>query len=355
MKKTRKKTVLNSALDELRKLILSGEYPGGGFLPPENQLSARLDISRGTLRTALKILKKEKILRTVQGKGSYILGNGNFERFERFIAGNFYSSVVMKKREALHFIGGACTAALEFHAECTLSFDDIRDPQKLIERYSRGNINGVLFLEAHDYEKEIIPLEKAGVPYVVANLEHDLPAVATKVDFRSVGRMAGNHLAELGHSRIAVLSGPAEQFIYREMLAGFRGGLAENEIFLDPQNIVYSVSRFEESKAAAYELLKKRDCFTAIFTTRDIRAAGLFQACQELGVDIPEELSVISYDNITWENAAAAGLTTIREPAEELGSTAVRMLKDWYSTGKRPKNVICDADIIIRNSTRKIN
>jgi LacI family transcriptional regulator len=350
MKKTRKKTVLNGALLELRNFIKSGKYPGGRFLPPENQLSIEMNISRGTLRAILRVLERENLIRIVPGKGSYVLGGNNFGRFERFIAGNFYPTV-MQEREALALIKGSCKAAHELHAECILSFDAIKEPQKLIDRFYRGNINGVLYIESHNYESEIVPLEKAGVPYVIANFEHDSPAVATRVDFREVGRIAARHLAELGHRNIAVLSGLQEQFIYREILAGFRGGLAENEIYLDPQNIIFCKSTFKASEAAANKLLELKDHFTAVFTIRDIRASGLFQACHSQGILIPRDISVISYDNITWEGAASVGLTTIREKTEELAATAVKMLKNWYCTGVRPESVYCDTELIVRSST----
>lgn len=74
-------------------------------------------------------------------------------------------------------------------------------------------------------------LKERGVPAVVVNLERPQDQVHCRVDFRGVGRLAGMRLLAAGHRRIGVLSGDLSSFIYREMLAGFRGALAEEEIY----------------------------------------------------------------------------------------------------------------------------
>jgi DNA-binding LacI/PurR family transcriptional regulator len=181
-------------------------------------------------------------------------------------------------------------------------------------------------------------LEKAKVPYVVINLEADTPVTCAKMDFRAVGRKAGKHLIRSGKKSISVLAGPQDRFIYSEMLAGLRGALAEEEIFLDKEKILEMESNAEFAREKTLELLTKHKDIDAVFAMRDIRASGFFTACREMKIKIPQDISIISYDNITWPSAKDAGLCTIEEQVEEMGEAAVEMLSEWVETGKKPEN-----------------
>lgn len=339
--------------ERLRAAIASGEHRAGTFLPTEHRLCEKHGVSRGTVRSALKTLAADGLVRICPGKGAYVLGDSKRKgRFERFITGSRNTNLTAEARESVKFLIGICQAAADVHAEAIVSFDEILQPENLIQRYAAGNIDGVLHIECSDYEAIIAPLEKANVPYVVANLESDAPAVATKIDFREVGRMAARHLLALGHRRIGMINGDATSFIYHEMAAGFRGALAEEEVFLSPARTVeLKTGRIENGDDSLANLLRRPDRPTGLFCARDARARECFRVCDELGLEIPLDVSVISFDDITWPDAKQTGLTTIREPAEDLGEAAVRLLRQWFTTGERPESEIIVGDLIERGST----
>lgn len=355
----RKKYRADDCLAQLKSEIISGKYRSGTFLPPERNLAEMLEISRGTLRKILKELHNESFLRVNPGKGAYVIYGGGERKGLRRILVRFPNTDPRNKAsEAVGALLGICSAASKIHAETLISFAaDNTDSAaaKIIESFSADEIQGALFFEACDYRKEIIPLEKAGVPYVVINLEREIAAVTTKMDYRQVGRSAGKHLVSQGHKKIAVLAGQTEgqNTIYKEMLAGFRGALAEEEIFLEKE-LVVECFRLEKARDAALQILKDPEAQpTAFFTMRDYRAEGLYAACRELNLRIPEDIAVVSYDNITWPGAENAGLTTIREQVEEMGEAAVEMLASWVESGRKPENRLFPGELIIRASSRK--
>lgn len=350
-----KKYKADNSLSVLKAEIVSGKYKPGTFLPPERTLAESLGISRGTLRKILKELHNESFLRVNPGKGAYVIYGRDERRGLRRILVRFPGTDPRNKAsEAVGALLGICSAASRLHAETLISFapSGPSSSSEIISSFSADDIQGALFFETCDYKKEILPLEKAGVPYVVMNLEKDIPAVTAKMDYREVGRCAGKHLIGLGRKKPAVLAGPLDmsRTIYREMLAGFRGALAEEEIFLEKE-LIAETSRLEDSKRVSLELLKRPEHPTAFFTMRDYRAEGLYAACNELGLRIPEDISVVSYDNITWPAAANAGLTTVREQVEEMGEAAVEMLAEWIQSGQKPENRLFPGELIMRSST----
>lgn len=348
-----RKYKLESALSRLRSEITSGKYKPGVFLPAERKLADILDISRGTLRTVLKELQKESLVRINPGKGAYVIDSSERKGLKRFVV-NFPSiNPHNRASEAVGALLGICAGASKIHAEAAISFSDGKKTAKqIIASYSSDEIQGVIFFESVDFKKDIAPLEKAGVPYVVINLEKDMSAVCAKMDFRAVGRKAGKHLVETGKRSIGVLAGPLENFIYSEMLAGFRGALAEEELFLDKEKIIEMESNAETARIKTLELLDKHKDIDAVFSMRDARANGFFTACREMNIKIPDDISIVSYDNITWPSAKEAGLSTIKEQVEEMGEAAVEMLAEWVETGIKPSNRLFQGIFISRSSCK---
>ena len=83
---------------------------------------------------------------------------------------------------------------------------------------------------------------------------------------------------------------------------------------------------------------------------RDIRAARIYQLARELNIKIPEDISIISYDNLSWADSESIGLTTVSEPAREMGSAAVDMLRSWLKNNQPPESMILNGELIERHS-----
>ncbi|NLK83389.1 MAG: substrate-binding domain-containing protein [Lentisphaerae bacterium] len=339
-------------IEELRERILSGYYDHTAFLPSERRLAEELNVGRGTIRIAIRELQQENLLNRVSRRGICIVKENKPPRLERIMI----RCPNRLQRDAHEFFGllsALCLAASERFIEVVLTFPrcqsaDIKD---LTRRYRESNIHGIISIEECEH---LDILKREGVPAVVVNIERPSELVHCRVDFRTAGRIAGTYLLNAGHRRIGILTGNPANFIYKEMIAGFRGALAEEEVYLD-QSFIVEVNLRNDPRSELRRLLSSQERPTAIFATRDYRAEFIWQTCRELNLKIPEDLSVIGYDNVSWAGAATEGLTTIIQPLEELGSTALTLVSDYFEKGVPPESVIITPQLIERSSVKTLN
>lgn len=335
-------------IESLRKEILSGRYDHLSFLPSERQLAADFEEGRGVIRTALRNLCEEGLLEIIPQRGICIRKEKCVKRLRHFLVRQH--SFSRDALETLGILAGICDAASRNYAEAILSFSPPRlDIRELTARYRRNEIQGIIIIEQPDIPEE--QLKSSGIPWVVANRELSFDAVYTGMDFRSIGRLAGQRLLSAGHRRIGTVTGPLKNFIFKEMLAGLRGALAEEEVPLLPEAIVEMEGNpAVDPKGKLLEVLSAPDRPTALFVMRDHRAAKVFEACAGLGLKIPGDISVIGYDNVSWPLAEANGLTTIRQETQAIGSSAVELLKEWFETGNPPRSKLFSGSLLERTS-----
>ncbi len=341
----------------LRKRILSGEFDDLPFLPSERVLTEQLNTGRGIIRNAMKALQQEGLIQLVPGRGATICRNELKPRLERFIVClQDHGRLSSYAYEFIGLITGICMAASDIYAEAIVSFSrQDHLAENLISRYRSGDIQGALFIEHLADDGFISELVRAGLPCVIANDETGTELIHSCMDFRLIGRTAGKRLIEAGHRKIGVISGPADRYIFKEIMAGFRGALAEEEIPVNPEWIV-EADRGQPDPAYSKlnAILSSPDRPTAIFAMRDNRAEFVYRICGELNLSIPGDLSVIGYDDITWPGAKVAGLTTIEQPVNDIGRAAVELIEEWYLNGKTPRSRVLPCRLIERNSIKSI-
>ncbi|WP_327045324.1 LacI family DNA-binding transcriptional regulator [Microbispora sp. NBC_01189] len=169
-------------------------------------------------------------------------------------------------------------------------------------------------------------LTAKGIPFVVFDpideLPDDVPFVGA-TNWRG-GQAATRHLIELGHRRIAMISGPDHPFC-RARLAGYLSALAEAELPADPGLVVRTLLTHEHGYAAARDLLSRTDRPSAIFTANDLQALGVYQAAREAGLSIPQDLSVVGFDDLPVVAWVDPPLTTVHQPLNEMAAAATEL------------------------------
>jgi LacI family transcriptional regulator len=169
------------------------------------------------------------------------------------------------------------------------------------------------------------------------------------VDNRGGALKAATHLADLGHRRIALLGAPVSTTAGVDRLNGFVGGLAQHGLALHPDLRVdgdYS----EQSGYRAMQQLLTQDP-EAVFVASDTMAIGAIRALSEAGVQVPDDMALMSFDGLPASERATPPLTTIRQPVSETGARAVHMLNDLLTGAEQgPLVEIMPVDLIIRES-----
>ncbi|MGW8767217.1 LacI family DNA-binding transcriptional regulator [Streptomyces sp. NPDC055815] len=175
-------------------------------------------------------------------------------------------------------------------------------------------------------EAEREQLTAKGIPFVVFDPIDDLPDGVPFVgatNWRG-GQAATRHLLDLGHRRIAMISGPDHPFC-RARFSGYASALAEAGVPVEPGLVVKTHLDREHGIAAARELLCRPDRPTAVFTANDMQAMGVYQAARELGLRIPDDLSVVGFDDVPAVAWMDPPLTTVHQPLAEMATAATEL------------------------------
>ena len=176
-------------------------------------------------------------------------------------------------------------------------------------------------------EAERARLTAKGIPFVVFDPIMELPDDVPYVGATnwSGGRTATRHLTELGHRRIAMISGPESQLCCSARLDGYRSALHAAGLPVDPEIVVHAGLTREDGCVAAHGLLALPDRPTAIFTANDLQALGVYQAARERGLRIPDDLSVVGFDDLPVVAWVDPPLTTVHQPLTEMAVAATEL------------------------------
>ncbi|WP_445189485.1 LacI family DNA-binding transcriptional regulator [Pseudonocardia sp. Cha107L01] len=254
---------------------------------------------------------------------------------------------------------GAMRVAAE-HDLLTMMASTFRDPEREIDYVSRlraHRARGVLlvgsgFTATSITERlhEEIAAFAAGGGRVACIGEHSIPFDTVLPENRRGAEQAAKLLLALGHRRIGVVGGPPELTTVAHRLDGFRDTLRAAGVELPEHAIVAGDFTRDGGYAGMIELARRMPEVTAVFALNDPTAVGVMAALRdELGRRVPEEISVVGFDDIPAALDVSPTLTTVRLPLEEMGERAMRLLLD--DPGRPPRTLRVKAEVVSRGST----
>ena len=192
--------------------------------------------------------------------------------------------------------------------------------------------------------------------HVVAVDPHTGPSELPTVDSDNFAGavLATNYLLSLGHRRIGFLGGRADLESARLREAGFRQAMADAGVTVDDGLVRVGGYKTETSRAPARELLTQDPRPTAIFAGNDLSAIGTMEVARSLDLRIPEDLSVVGFDNVPESALTTPPLTTINQPLQRLGAEALKLLVDLIDGVERDVHVRLPTELVERASCRAI-
>lgn len=219
------------------------------------------------------------------------------------------------------------------------------------------NVDGIVFTYSHATTKHPFQslVHRHRIPVVLLDRGLDGEIYSgVYTDNEKAGYIATKHLIDLSHVQIGCITGPEHVQNSKDRLKGYMKALKRAGIPIDHRRIVSGDYQLEGGYRAAKALLEKGHV-TAIFAFNDLMAFGVYQAAAEMGVAIPDDLSVVGFDNLKYNRLLQPKLTTIEQPTYEMGKTATELLLQQIRESKRVKTqtIYLDPSLIIRNSTKK--
>ena len=200
-------------------------------------------------------------------------------------------------------------------------------------------------------------LERIGAPVVLINNHSEQSGhylYSVTVDSQHGGYLATRHLVELGHRRIAYVTGPLNHSSNTGRLAGYAQALTEANIPFDSALVAPGNGRVESGEQALSDLRSARP-FTAVFCYNDMAAIGLLRAARRFNLAIPQDLSVVGFDDISFASYVCPALTTIAQPQFEMGQQAMQMalelMKDQQPTEGKTLDISIKGQLIVRESS----
>ena len=192
----------------------------------------------------------------------------------------------------------------------------------------RRGVQGAVLILPPEPRAELEALVARGYPFVVVDPRTAVPPgmVSVSAAHFSGARAVTRHLVELGHRRIGVVTGPPYWRTRDDRVGGHLAALAEAGVLGDQELMRYGEPATKTGVQAGGELLELRPRPTAVVCFNDKVAVGVMEAAAARGLRVPEELSVTGFDDIDVSRATTPRLTTVRQPLQEMGRTAVTML-----------------------------
>ncbi|MBI4579628.1 MAG: GntR family transcriptional regulator [Planctomycetes bacterium] len=354
-----------SVAEQLRRWVISGQFVGGTKLPALREIASQLKVSTTTVRRALRTLANEGHVHQISRLGAFVGGpqrRGRVARMVAFAAGDLSYALDMG---IAHGIQAACNErGLDLQI-----FDAHVDPDRELRNFqclSEGGLRGAIILPigSPDSVDLLFRLHVTGFPLVLVDRPvPGLTADLVQSDHEKGAYIATRYLIGKEHRRILALVPPAR--LVSPILArihGYERALSEAgihpapewKIAVDPTTVNNDLRM--QGYFAILPVLKQVELPIAIFALRDYLGWGVYRACQELGLRIPQDVSVLGFDDSDVSRAMLPPMTVVAQRNERIGQQALNLLEQHFDNGVQDgsdrvfSHVLIDLDLIERES-----
>ncbi len=240
---------------------------------------------------------------------------------------------------------------------CNTDEDAGREDEYITELVKK-RVDGLMVAPSARRESHVRRLRGEGVPFVFVDRDVEgVEADVVSVDNRLGMRLIAEHLVELGHRRIGMISGPLDKASGYERYLGLRDGLADLGVELEDSLVRFGDFRTASGREGARELLSLPSPPTALVTANNQMTLGALLTINEMNLGVPGEVSVVGFDDPEWASLTDPPLTTLAQPTYEMGVRAAKLLLDRIEAGPgaESRKVLLEPWLIARESTARSN
>lgn len=343
-------------LDQLRAQIMSGQYPSGSKLPSESELIEAYGVSRGPIRQAMGILENEGLIERVKGSGTYVR-----QPREKVLNSNgadrHIGLVLSQQGDQLNMeilIGAEQGAKSRgYRVSFSYSEEDPEQQRRDIQRMNDDGIRGlIVFPVGEDAEFEGIARIVKGGEMPIVLVDRYFPTLDTDfvvADNYTGGYRATEHLLILGHRRIAFVythSSSLNITSLNQRWMGYRAALENYGLPYDDSLVQ------QRSERGGYEdFLTQASLPDAIFAASDLEALLVLRAAHRHGLQVPDEIALVGFDDLTFAHLSNPPLTTVAQPRIDIGLRASNLLIDRLEhVRSTTKQLMLPTNLVVRES-----
>jgi DNA-binding LacI/PurR family transcriptional regulator len=231
---------------------------------------------------------------------------------------------------------------------------DMQKSEDLTKLFTEKNLDGAFIMGiklSDNYYKELTNIEHPCVLFDVSVKNPKTTCVG--VDSTRGAFMAVEHLIKLGHKKIAFINGHKDAFVSYERLDGYYLALNRYGIPIDDDLIEYADYTSKGGSLAAEKLINSNKEFTAVFCASDLMAVGAVEMFDSIGLKVPEDISIVGFDDITIAQYMSPKLTTIRQDRDKIGESAATALINLIN-GQSFDRIVVMPELIVRESTKEL-
>jgi DNA-binding LacI/PurR family transcriptional regulator len=314
-----------------------------------------------SVATVSKVLNgRDEVASDTRERVQQLLDESSYERRRRTVAKRVgLVDVVIATLDtpwAFEILRGAEKEAHRLGASLilTVTHDRHDQPREWIKTLAARRTDGAVFVVSRVQQRVVQRLRTLNVPLVAVD-----PVGLSSAEVLSIGGtnwaggfVAAEHLIELGHRRIAVIGGPSEMMCSEERIAGYEAAMSRAGIPVSRSLIRHGDFYVGGGSKAAAALLGLRERPTAIFAGSDEQARGVYDEAHARGLRIPQDLSVVGFDDVDVCEWMSPRLTTVRQPLAQMAALAIRtVLQDPPPAGEAPNRIELSTTLVVRDST----
>lgn len=216
-------------------------------------------------------------------------------------------------------------------------------------------VDGIVFISVSNDKSDLDKLAEANIPFVIVDRdESESNSDTVQVDNFEGGRIAVEKLFSLGHRKIACITGPSTATLSADRYHGYLKVLEENGIPANSAYVIPGDFRFKGGEEAMTRLLNLPDPPTAVFICNDMMAIGAIRAVNTFGLKVPDDISIIGFDNSPIAEAITPALSTVAQPINQIAEKAMKILFQRMQGNSEgfPLRITLKPELIMRNSCK---
>ncbi|MBM6614507.1 GntR family transcriptional regulator [Desemzia sp. RIT804] len=348
--------------NEIKQLILNGEYEVSSKIPSEAELKDKFNVSRHTIRQSIAELVNEGYLKKEQGSGTYVSNQYRLEQKDTsqktigvittYLSDYIFPSIIRGIEDVLSKKGYALLLSS--------TQNNVENEKRSLEMMLEKRVDGLIIEPTKSANLNpnlnyYLGIQERGIPYVSINASYEeLEAPEIRMDDRLASEKLTSHLLDLGHTRICMVT-KTDDLQGKERMKGFVRAYSKiNKAFDGNLMITFDTESIENLTKKIDRVLQLDNSPTAFVCYNDQIAVKVIERIQAIGKKIPQDISIVSHDNSFLSTATDVKLTSINHPKDQLGRDAANwIIQAIEKNSFKQDSIIYEPKLITRSSTSK--